>query len=320
VPALASVDLPVLRFRSIVTRDHLMRASAMPKGDPRPAIIYKGENNINGKCYVGVTVQTLSQRQIQHARSAAAGKPWPFQRAIRKYGMENFTFSILDRAPSEAEGKILEKKYVALLKPAYNATKGGDGVWGYEHTAESKAKMSKAKKGKKHGRAPPAWVVERLHEGQREYLKNPDRPPRPPHTAEAKAKIGAAGKGRPAWNKGVPAKPEATAKRLETTRARDSWPRPMKGKKISPEAIAKRLATMAGNHSKPWLGKKMTAEQRRNMSLAHSRPVICVTDGRRFLSTRDAAEFYGIHQASVANVCSNRYKAVRGLVFKRADE
>jgi group I intron endonuclease len=314
VPALASVDLPVLRFRSIVTRDHLMRASAMPKGDPRPAIIYKGENNINGKCYVGVTVQTLSQRQIQHARSAAAGKPWPFQRAIRKYGMENFTFSILDRAPSEAEGKILEKKYVALLKPAYNATRGGDGVWGYEHTAESKAKMSNAKKGKKHGRAPPAWVIERMIAVRRSQKT---RGPRPPASVETRAKIGAAGKGRVPWNKGVKATPEAIEKRLATTRARDSWPRPMKGKKMPREAVAKRLVTMKGKHSKPWLGKTMTAEQRRVLSLAHSRPIVCITDGQTFLSSRDAADFYGIHQASVSGVCSGRYKSVRGLVFAK---
>lgn len=67
-----------------------------------------------------------------------------------------------------------------------NLTIGGDGITTFQHTEETKAKISKAGKGRK---ASPE-TIERMKLAQSKIKKKP-------HTAEAKSKISAATKGRP---------------------------------------------------------------------------------------------------------------------------
>lgn len=275
----------------------------------RAALVYSVTNRVNGKRYIGVTQQALMSRWSGHKCDAARGAARPLQRAIRKYGADAFDVQALANYPSIEWAKAAEVYFITQLAPEYNATKGGDGVWGLRHSDESKAKMTASKKGKKHGRRPAQWIIDRFVAS---------RPPTTfagrTHTEEAKRKIGDGGRGRPAPNKGVPASPEAIAKRLATTAARNSWPRGMLGKHHSPETREK----IRQNRTpvRPWLGKKMTDAQRRAVQLGHSRPIRCLTDGREFECSADAAAYYGIHQTSVSSACSGRYRSVRGLVFE----
>lgn len=285
-------------------------------GEARPAIVYRAINRINGHCYIGVTTRTRDARWKDHLRNAARGKMWPLQRAIRKHGAENFELVTIATYPDIESAKAAEIYYIAQLAPEYNATKGGDGVFGYRHTDSTKTLLAALSKGKKHGRVPAAWVVEKMIAARRNWVRTT---PRPPHSDETRQKISAAGKGRVPHNKGKPASPEAIAKRVATCNERDSWPRPMLGRTLSPEAVAKRSATRSLNPPRPWLGKKMTDAQRYRVSLGHSKPLICITDGRRFDRSRDAAEYYGVHISSIQSVCGGRYKAVRGLVFRWDD-
>lgn len=97
-------------------------------------LVYKITNNINGKSYIGITSRTLTIRWHQHIydatneyRDAYDGK---FQRAIRKYGAENFTVEVLE--DNITDRKVLEQKeieYIALYNTyynGYNSTFGGE--------------------------------------------------------------------------------------------------------------------------------------------------------------------------------------------------
>jgi group I intron endonuclease len=62
---------------------------------------------------------------------------WPFHRAIRKYGWENFQWDILEICHNEIDANEMEKYLISLTKDFhYNLTKGGEGASGYRHTPE----------------------------------------------------------------------------------------------------------------------------------------------------------------------------------------
>lgn len=107
------------------------------------------------KYYIGITSKSVQQRWGKNGRCYTPGTY--FYNAIKKYGWDNMLHEILKTGLTEDEAKQLEVEYIAKYNTnnkvyGYNSTKGGDGVVGLHHTAESKAKMSKAKAGKKYSK------------------------------------------------------------------------------------------------------------------------------------------------------------------------
>jgi group I intron endonuclease len=92
-------------------------------------IIYKVENKINGKVYIGCTTGRLSKRKSQHHEDSK-NKNNKFYNAIKKYGWDNFKWSIIDKATDFVELQRKEifwiKKYDSV-KSGYNITFGGQG-------------------------------------------------------------------------------------------------------------------------------------------------------------------------------------------------
>lgn len=108
-------------------------------------IIYKATNKINGKMYIGQTTRSLDVRMAEHARHSDL----PFDRAIQKYGLENFEVEIIDTANTIEELNQKEiywiKYYNTYEGDGYNACLGGENSKGFRHREESKAKMSEKK-------------------------------------------------------------------------------------------------------------------------------------------------------------------------------
>lgn len=120
-------------------------------------IIYKAENKVNGNVYIGKTVKSLNLRKNSHKCDAyAKSYNSAFHNAIRKYGWDNFEWSILCETDSESKLNALEKFYISAYRKmagCYNLTNGGDGLSGYKATNETKIKISKNHadfKGEKH--------------------------------------------------------------------------------------------------------------------------------------------------------------------------
>ena len=100
--------------------------------------IYKITNIINGKCYIGKS-SNIEDRFKYHQRkfnSTGVERNKLLYKAIRKYGLENFTFEIIETIDNY-DDKIAnerEKYWIAFYKSyckdeneGYNETRGGDG-------------------------------------------------------------------------------------------------------------------------------------------------------------------------------------------------
>lgn len=93
--------------------------------------IYKITNMVNGKCYIGQSVD-IQKRWRGHRKTMNYPGDHsynnPLYRAMRKYGIENFSFEVLEECQvSELNNK--EKYYIALYNSffeGYNLTLGGD--------------------------------------------------------------------------------------------------------------------------------------------------------------------------------------------------
>lgn len=137
-------------------------------------ILYKAVNVANGRFYIGMTIVGLSDRRSKHFYYAERGGRGKFSAAIRKYGRDNFDFSIISRHETIDECREAERKAIAEQSPYYNLTAGGEGVWGLRHSAESRARMSAAHKGRK-GAPCPQWLKEKNSRLMKERLKNGER-------------------------------------------------------------------------------------------------------------------------------------------------
>ena len=91
--------------------------------------IYKIENKINGKVYIGQSI-AIKTRWQQHKYEAQTGESQaPLYLALRKYGIENFSFEVLEECPQE----LLNEKeifWIAHYKSndrdfGYNVLAGG---------------------------------------------------------------------------------------------------------------------------------------------------------------------------------------------------
>ena len=90
--------------------------------------IYKITNKINNHCYIGQSIQ-IETRQKDHKiagfNERGEGYEYPLYRAFRKYGLENFSFEVLE----ECDNELLNEKeayQINYYKPEYNQTGGGD--------------------------------------------------------------------------------------------------------------------------------------------------------------------------------------------------
>lgn len=93
--------------------------------------IYKIENLINNHCYIGQS-RDIEKRWQRHKQTAFnlndKGYDYPIYRAIRKYGLNNFSFEILEEC-SISELNDKEKFYISKFNSffnGYNQTLGGD--------------------------------------------------------------------------------------------------------------------------------------------------------------------------------------------------
>lgn len=114
--------------------------------------IYQIKNNINGKCYIGQTVN-FQNRKNAHLSALRRGVSdnKHLQAAFNKYGEDAFAFSIIEICPKD---RLNEREEYWIIKhdtchTGYNMNKGGGGRHGFHHAEETKKKISEATKGKK---------------------------------------------------------------------------------------------------------------------------------------------------------------------------
>ena len=107
--------------------------------------IYKITNKINGKSYIGKSVD-IEKRFDKHKKYQSE-KNKVLYKAIKKYGIDNFSFEVIDVCnKEELDGK--EKYYIEKFNTfvsGYNMTIGGDGgdTWSKNKNREKSIKKQK---------------------------------------------------------------------------------------------------------------------------------------------------------------------------------
>ena len=118
--------------------------------------IYLLTNLINNKKYIGKSIN-IRDRLSHHktaVRYGGIGASY-VHRAIRKYGIENFSAQLLELIPEEKYQEISSEREQYWIKcynsndndQGYNLTAGGEGVLGFRHSKEWCDKHSKEMSG-----------------------------------------------------------------------------------------------------------------------------------------------------------------------------
>lgn len=120
--------------------------------------IYKIENTINNKVYIGQTINKPEYRWREHQRISKNTDNPDFSyihSAMRKYGVNNFNFQVIDKANSKEELDAKEKQYISslntLVRNGYNISSGGQFTKVIPES--TRQKISESKKGPKN----PNW-------------------------------------------------------------------------------------------------------------------------------------------------------------------
>lgn len=96
-------------------------------------LIYKITNQINNKCYIGQTIKSAEERWKEHQAHAFGShendQKKTLYKAIRKYGVENFTFEVLqdgiDNFEDLDKAEIYWIDFYNSFVKGYNETFGG---------------------------------------------------------------------------------------------------------------------------------------------------------------------------------------------------
>lgn len=120
-------------------------------------VIYKFKNKINNKIYIGQTTNSVRTRVMEHMTSS---RPWTkarkgyFQRALHKYGFENFEFTILEQCQNSEDLDIREVYWIGYYKSddkvyGYNMTPSGGGNKNKEFLQENIKRLTAVNTGSK---------------------------------------------------------------------------------------------------------------------------------------------------------------------------
>lgn len=119
-----------------------------------PVAIYKATNILNGKMYIGQSINP-KRRFTEHLRGS---KSMILSAAIKKHGKENFEFKILCWCPDKAYADMVETKLIKAhdtRRVGYNICVGGEGLgsgvdhpkFGKKATDETRRRIAAAKMG-----------------------------------------------------------------------------------------------------------------------------------------------------------------------------
>lgn len=179
--------------------------------------IYKIENKINHKIYIGQT-NNLDKRKAEHFNELNNNKHFNYylQRSVNKYGIDNFDFVVLQTCDNDRK---LLNELETYWWVYYSKLVGKENMYNLAHTGNAhntsettRKNLSISHKGlvpPNKGKKASAETVEKLrisHLGQ--VSANKGKHP----SVETRRKISEHQKGRIPWNKGIPMSEEQKKK------------------------------------------------------------------------------------------------------------
>lgn len=241
--------------------------------------IYIITNTVNGRQYVGQTVQGVGVRWRGHVRGAAKSSQI-IGMAIVKYGHGAFTIQEIDTATSQADLDAKEIHWIAkhgtMAPNGYNLT--GGGVGGGRHTPETRAKIGAASRGRKKSpetmvKVAAAWTPEKRAAQAAARIGKQQSPEAKAktltantgmrRTPEAKARMSAAQTGRTHSPETRARISEVQVGRKHSPETKAKMSEAHRGCLVSPEHRAKLSAALLGRTYSPETLAKMSASAKR---------------------------------------------------------
>ena len=260
--------------------------------------------------YIGKTVDR-KKRHSAHINGKKGSKL--LFNAMKKYGKNNFTKTIIGYFNSAKDLNLAEKYWIKFFKTnlnskeyngkeyGYNLTNGGDGMEGYIPSEETRNKLRKANKGEKH----PMFGKKR--------------------SEETRQKLSEANKGKKQSEETIKRRIEKTKGKKRSEETRQKLSEANKGKKRSEETRKKQSEAKKGkrNHN---FGKKRSEETRKKTSETNK----CKKKVQQFdLNGNFIKEFYcineagrqtGIFASGIVLVCKGKQKTAGGFIWKYAED
>lgn len=246
-------------------------------------IIYKITNKISGKCYIGQTINRVSNRFYRHKNDSS----FPIGKAIKKYGITNFDFEIICSTWNRENLNALERYFIShynsISPNGYNLEYGGTDT--KEKSKETIEKIRLSSLGRKIlSKRIPIVSVDLL---TKEILKFDCIRDAAKHFNVCGANISAVLKG----------------KRFTTGNC--FWLYPEQLENFDFDAVYERVKSeIKAKLSKSHLGQ-----------IAHNRRSIKDQDGTIYNSIAEAAKKLNLHPASIIKQLKNRATHVKGFIF-----
>ncbi len=236
----------------------LKQLSGSRSGEPSVYVIH---NNLSGKRYVGKTINVRT-RWKSHRQDSRRAQPLScIGRALKKYGLTNFTFTILEICETEEAAYDRERYWIAFYASdqkefGYNLESGGHG--GKVVSNDTRAKLSAASK----GRPKPPHVIAALHSLESRAAAGRALRGRT-HTTETRLKIAGAHQGRSKSAEAVRKSADGHRGRNLSSEHRLKLSQAGKGRPKTTEHREKIGASQRGQKRGP-----LSAEHREKVSLA----------------------------------------------------
>ena len=246
-------------------------------------IIYGWYNTLTDMWYIGQTIDEEGRFKRHIDDGINKRDNIYFHRALRKYGLDNFVYCVLEDNVLRANLNMREMDWIEYYDSfycGYNLTLGGrkNTIFSEEVKEKLKGKL--------------AW-----NKGKH-------------HSEETKRKLSESHKGRTTWNKGKHHSEETKRKLSESHKGRTTW---MKGKKHTEEAKRK-----ISEHNK---GKKLSEETRIKMSKLHGKKVNKYDLSGNFIKEysciKDAVK-ENLKASHISAVCKGYRKTSGGFIWKYA--
>lgn len=263
--------------------------------------IYKIENKVNGKLYVGSSVD-IYNRWCQHINGldSKTHKNKHLISSWHKYGEDEFEFVVIEECGSE---NLIEREqyWMDTLKPEYNKTKIASSRLGmFKNGADGLAQYDKW------GHLVDVYVgATDAQEAVGGKLSNILK------CANGERRIAYGHYWRYYWGspelfiRAVQADKSTTFSKGHTIN---------KGRKRSDEFVDKQRERMKGKS----IPRTENSEKKRitNLILARGRMTVCLEDGIFYDCASDAARAYGLNPSHVSRVCLGNRKAIKGKKFE----
>lgn len=273
--------------------------------------IYCIKNKINGKCYVGQSVD-INNRWKEHKKLHSNNSTYLYN-SLKKYSSDGFDWVVLEECSKEQlnsrEIHWIEK--LDCISPnGYNLKSGGGKNCYYSE--ETKKKMSESQRGERNHRWGLRYTEEEKREmsesssGENAYWYGKNR------SEETKKKISEKQKRDDNPRRGVP-KSEDCRKKISIANSGER--NGMFGKHHSEERN-KMMSELLSGEKSPLFGVTHSIERKiKSARISMNGRAVCCSNGCIYYSMYEAGMHTNLNKNSISNVCRGKVNKLHGLKF-----